>query len=165
MTYGSTVVVTWRSGDSWSSPARNPGCSQPRFALPQQHAYGAPDGGTEQKRTPLGHLRTVLDELVDAGVLQRRRRDGIDTASGSRCTGWQYSPGKNPCASSPMPLASTSRNSPSPSSTRAWHEPVHQQTFHETRGAYNRDDSPGRPGRSRGAGGRLPAGLESAATP
>jgi AcrR family transcriptional regulator len=48
------------------------------FALPQQHAYGVSDGGTGQQRTPLGHLRAVLDEMVDAGVLQRRRRDGIE---------------------------------------------------------------------------------------
>jgi AcrR family transcriptional regulator len=48
------------------------------FALPQPHAYAAPDDGTGQERTPLGHLRTALDELVDAGVLQRQRRDGIE---------------------------------------------------------------------------------------
>lgn len=55
------------------------GClGEAAFALPQQHAYDAADGGTGQERTPLGHLRTALDELVDAGVLQRRRRDGIE---------------------------------------------------------------------------------------
>jgi AcrR family transcriptional regulator len=55
-----------------------PGLFATAFAVPQQHAYGAQDGGTGQEGTPLGHLRTALDELVDAGVLQRRRREGIE---------------------------------------------------------------------------------------
>jgi AcrR family transcriptional regulator len=55
-----------------------PGLFATAFALPQQHAYGAPDDGTGQDRTPLGQLRTVLDELVEAGVLSRQRRDGIE---------------------------------------------------------------------------------------
>jgi AcrR family transcriptional regulator len=55
-----------------------PGLFATAFALPQQHAYGAPDGGTGPERTPLGHLRAALDELADAGVLDRRRRDGIE---------------------------------------------------------------------------------------
>ncbi len=29
-------------------------------------------------RSPLGQLRTALDELVEAGVLRRERRDGIE---------------------------------------------------------------------------------------
>jgi AcrR family transcriptional regulator len=55
-----------------------PGLFATAFALPQQHAYGAPGGGTGSERTPLDHLRAALDELVDAGVLDRRRRDGIE---------------------------------------------------------------------------------------
>lgn len=55
-----------------------PGLFATAFALPQLHAYGAPDNGTGRDRTPLGQLRTVLDELVDAGVLSRKRRDGIE---------------------------------------------------------------------------------------
>ena len=55
-----------------------PGLFATAFALPQQHAYGIPDDGTGRDRTPLGQLRTVLDELVDAGVLPRQRRDGIE---------------------------------------------------------------------------------------
>ena len=54
-----------------------PGLFATAFALPQQHAYGAPDG-TGPDRTPLGQLRTTLDELADAGVLGRQRRDGIE---------------------------------------------------------------------------------------
>jgi AcrR family transcriptional regulator len=55
-----------------------PGLFATAFAVPQQHAYDAPDGDSGQERTPLGHLRAALDELVDAGVLDRRRRDGIE---------------------------------------------------------------------------------------
>jgi AcrR family transcriptional regulator len=85
-----------------------PGLFATAFALPQQHAYGAADGGTSvtggsgetagtggtsvtggtsgtggtrgtgPDRTPLGQLRIALDELTDAGVLDRRRRDGIE---------------------------------------------------------------------------------------
>jgi AcrR family transcriptional regulator len=55
-----------------------PGLFATAFALPQQHAYGGPDDGTGRDRTPLGQLRTVLDELVDAGVLSRQRRAGIE---------------------------------------------------------------------------------------
>jgi len=55
-----------------------PGLFATAFALPQQHAYGPPDGGTGPDRSPLGQLRTALDELVEAGVLDRRRRDGIE---------------------------------------------------------------------------------------
>src|SRR6266705_4182559 len=55
-----------------------PGLFATAFALPQQHAYGAPNDGSGKDRTPLDHLRTTLDELVDAGVLHRRRRDGIE---------------------------------------------------------------------------------------
>ena len=55
-----------------------PGLFATAFAVPQQHAYDAPNSGTEQDRTPLGQLRAALDELVEAGVLDRRRRDGIE---------------------------------------------------------------------------------------
>ena len=47
-----------------------PGWFATAFAVPQQHAYGIPDE-TGRDRSPLGQLRTVLDELVDAGVLPR----------------------------------------------------------------------------------------------
>jgi AcrR family transcriptional regulator len=55
-----------------------PGLFATAFAVPAQHPYDAPDGGTGPERTPLGYLRAALDELVDAGVLDRRRRDGIE---------------------------------------------------------------------------------------
>jgi AcrR family transcriptional regulator len=55
-----------------------PGLFATAFALPQQHAYGAPDDGAGRDRSPLGQLRAALDELVEAGVLSRERRDGIE---------------------------------------------------------------------------------------
>jgi AcrR family transcriptional regulator len=55
-----------------------PGLFATAFALPQQHAYGLKDDGTGPDRTPLGQLRAALDELVDAGVLDRRRREGVE---------------------------------------------------------------------------------------
>jgi AcrR family transcriptional regulator len=55
-----------------------PGLFATAFAVPQQHAYGVPDDATGRDRSPLGQLRTALDELVEAGVLRRERRDGIE---------------------------------------------------------------------------------------
>jgi len=55
-----------------------PGLFGTAFAVPQRHAYDAPDGGTGAERTPLGHLRAALDELVEAGVLAPPRREGLE---------------------------------------------------------------------------------------
>jgi AcrR family transcriptional regulator len=49
-----------------------PGLFATAFALPQHHTYDGP--GT----TPLGLLRTALDELVEAGVLDPQRRPGAE---------------------------------------------------------------------------------------
>ena len=73
-----------------------PGLFATAFALPQQHPYGAPDDGTGQARTPLGHLRAALDELVDAGVLHRRRRDGIEYPIWSTVHGLAVLAGQGP---------------------------------------------------------------------
>jgi len=47
-----------------------PGLFATAFALPQQHAYGPPDGGTGPDRSPLGQLRTALAVLAGAGPLR-----------------------------------------------------------------------------------------------
>jgi AcrR family transcriptional regulator len=73
-----------------------PGLFATAFALPQQHAYGAPDDATGRDRTPLGQLRTVLDELVDAGVLNRSRRDGIEYPIWSAVHGLAVLTGQGP---------------------------------------------------------------------
>jgi AcrR family transcriptional regulator len=84
-------------GEAYLAFAREePGLFATAFALPQQHAYGAPDDGTGRDRTPLGQLRTALDELVDAGVLDRRRRDGIEYPIWSAVHGMAVLSGERP---------------------------------------------------------------------
>jgi AcrR family transcriptional regulator len=81
-----------------------PGLFATAFALPTRHDYGthygadhgAADDGAGQERTPLDHLRVVLDELVDAGVLDRRRRDGIEYPIWSAVHGLAVLAGQGP---------------------------------------------------------------------
>jgi AcrR family transcriptional regulator len=73
-----------------------PGLFATAFAVPQQHAYGVPDGGTGPDRTPLDQLRAALDELVDAGVLDRTRRDGIEYPIWSAVHGLAVLTGQGP---------------------------------------------------------------------
>ncbi len=75
---------------------QEPGLFATAFALPQQHNYGAADGGTGQERMPLDYLRAGLDELVDAGVLDRRRRDGIEYPIWSAVHGLAVLTGQGP---------------------------------------------------------------------
>jgi AcrR family transcriptional regulator len=75
---------------------QEPGLFATAFALPQQHAYSPPDGGTGQELTPLGHLRAGLDELVDAGVLDRQRRPGIEYPIWSMVHGLAVLTGQGP---------------------------------------------------------------------
>lgn len=81
-TYGDAAAAGLRLGaigTAYLEFAREePGWFATAFALPQQHAYGAPDAGTGPYPSPIRQLRTVLDELVDAGVLSPQRRDGIE---------------------------------------------------------------------------------------
>jgi AcrR family transcriptional regulator len=73
-----------------------PGWFAAAFALPQQHAYSAPNDGNGQDRTPLAQLRAVLDELVDAGVLHPQRRDGIEYPIWSTVHGLAVLTGQGP---------------------------------------------------------------------
>ena len=75
---------------------KEPGLFATAFALPQQHAYAAPGRGTGRDRMPLDQLRAVLDELVDAGVLHRRRRDGIEYPIWSAVHGLAMLAGQGP---------------------------------------------------------------------
>jgi len=73
-----------------------PGLFATAFALPRQHAYGAPGGGTGQDPPPLDQLRAVLDELADAGVLSRQRRSGIEYPIWSTVHGLAVLAGQGP---------------------------------------------------------------------
>jgi len=73
-----------------------PGLFATAFALPTRHDYGAQNDGTGQELMPLDHLRAVLDELVDAGVLDRRRREGIEYPIWSTVHGLAVLSGQGP---------------------------------------------------------------------
>ncbi len=82
-----------------------PGLFATAFAVPHQHAYGAPgagaDGGAEPGPLPLDQLRAVLDELADAGVLSRRRRAGIEYPIWSVVHGLAVLTGQGPLRDAP----------------------------------------------------------------
>lgn len=73
-----------------------PGLFVTAFSLPHQHAYGARDGGTGPEANPLDQLRAVLDELVDAGVLDRGRRAAIEYPVWSTVHGLAVLAGQGP---------------------------------------------------------------------
>ena len=81
-TYGDPAAARRRMqavGVAYLEFARaEPGLFATAFALPSKHSYDSADDDAGNERTPLGHLRARLDELVDAGVLTRQRRDGIE---------------------------------------------------------------------------------------
>jgi AcrR family transcriptional regulator len=78
-----------------------PGLFATAYAVPQQHAYGVPDDGTGQDRTPLGQLRTALDELVDAGVLDAQRRNDIEYPVWAAVHGMAALAGQGPLRDAP----------------------------------------------------------------
>jgi AcrR family transcriptional regulator len=73
-----------------------PGLFATAFALPQRHSYAPSDAGTGQERMPLDQLRAALDELVAAGVLDQRRRDGIEFPIWSAVHGLAVLTGQGP---------------------------------------------------------------------
>jgi AcrR family transcriptional regulator len=79
-----------------------PGLFATAFALPHQHPYGAEDDGTEQDPLPLDQLRAVLDEFVEAGVLSRRRRAGIEYPIWSTVHGLAVLTGEGPLRDTPV---------------------------------------------------------------
>jgi AcrR family transcriptional regulator len=84
-----------------------PGLFATAFALPQHHAYDALDGETGEDWRPLTQLGTVLDELVDAGVLDRRLRPGIEYPIWSTVHGLAVLTGQGPLRD--LPEAATNR--------------------------------------------------------
>jgi len=73
-----------------------PGWFATAFALPHQHAYTTRQDETEPDRSPLGQLRAALDELVEAGVLDPGRREGIEYPVWSTVHGMAVLAGQGP---------------------------------------------------------------------
>lgn len=51
-----------------------PGLFATAYALPDEHPYAVLDSAEGSDASPLGQLRAVLDELVEAGLMDARRR-------------------------------------------------------------------------------------------
>jgi AcrR family transcriptional regulator len=73
-----------------------PGLFVTAFSLPHQHAYGSGDDRTGPEANPLDQLRAVLDELVDAGVLDPGRRAAIEYPVWSTVHGLAVLTGQGP---------------------------------------------------------------------
>jgi AcrR family transcriptional regulator len=80
---------------------KEPGLFATAFALPQRHSYSPQDDENGPERTPLDHLRAVLDELMDCGVLSRRRRNGIEYPIWSTVHGLAVLTGQGPLRDAP----------------------------------------------------------------
>ena len=122
--YGDPVAARRRLGavgTAYLEFAREePGLFATAFAVPQQHAYGAPDGGSGAERTPLGHLRAALDELVEAGILSRRRREGLEYPIWSAVHGLAVLAGPGPLRDVPGAVRDHLEALTLTLSTRAW---------------------------------------------
>jgi AcrR family transcriptional regulator len=103
--YGDPVAARRRLraiGRAYLEFARQePGLFATAFALPHQHAYGAPGEGTTQDPLPLDQLRAVLDELADAGVLDPQLRDGLEYPIWSTVHGLAVLTGQGPLREHP----------------------------------------------------------------
>ena len=78
-----------------------PGLFATAFAVPQRNDYDAPDDDSGQYPAPLNQLRAVLDELVDAGVLDPQRRPGIEYGIWSTVHGFAVLTGQGPLRALP----------------------------------------------------------------
>jgi AcrR family transcriptional regulator len=104
-TYGDPAAARRRLGaigTAYLEFARaEPGWFATAFALPQQHAYVAAEDAAGADTSPLGQLRARLDELVDAGVLDRERREGIEYPIWATVHGTAVLGGQGPLRSAP----------------------------------------------------------------
>lgn len=98
--YGDPAAATRRLeaiGAAYLAFARDePGLFATAFSVPQRHNYDAPDDNTGPYPAPLNQLRAVLDELVEAKVLDPRRREGIEYPIWSTVHGLAVLTGQGP---------------------------------------------------------------------
>jgi AcrR family transcriptional regulator len=104
--YGDAAAASRRLraiGQAYLRFAREqPGLFATAFALPHQHAYSISiANGTAQHPSPLDQLRAVLDELVEAGVLHRQRRAGMEYPIWSMVHGLAVLTGQGPLRDAP----------------------------------------------------------------
>ena len=78
-----------------------PGLFATAFSVPEQHPYLPPDRASDDGSTPLDQLRDVLDELVDAGLLDPGRRAGIEVPVWSTVHGLAVLTGQGPLRAAP----------------------------------------------------------------
>jgi AcrR family transcriptional regulator len=78
-----------------------PGLFATAYALPNEHPYAVPDGGSGQDESPLGQLRDVLDQLVESGLTDARRREGVEFPVWSTVHGLAVLIGQGPLRAAP----------------------------------------------------------------
>lgn len=73
-----------------------PGLFATAFAVPDQHPYVVANGARGADGSPLSQLQEVLDELVEAGLLDPRRREGVEVPVWSTVHGLAVLIGQGP---------------------------------------------------------------------
>lgn len=102
---GDPDAAFWRLaaiGQAYLEFAREePGVFATAYALPDQHAYTVPDGASGPDESPLGQLRDVLDELVEAGLMAAGKREGVEFPVWSTVHGLAVLIGQGPLRAAP----------------------------------------------------------------
>lgn len=78
-----------------------PGLFATAYSVPDEHPYAVPDGDAGADDSPLGQLRDVLDELVEAGLMDARRREGVEFPVWSTVHGLAVLTGQGPLRAAP----------------------------------------------------------------
>ena len=78
-----------------------PGVFATAYALPDQHAYAVRQNAPGRDGSPLGQLRDVLDELVEDGLLDARRSEGVEFPVWSTVHGLAVLLGQGPLRGAP----------------------------------------------------------------
>ena len=86
---------------TWNSLARNQDCSRPRSPCRSSTPTVLKTTGRGRTARPWASYARALDELVDAGVLDRQRRDGIEYPVWSAVHGMAVLAGEGPLRAVP----------------------------------------------------------------